>query len=1138
MGETSEIFVMYDQSSTFEQDITGLLDMNFFPRSEFDKLEQFLKTNRANVEIEARLGHFKNDKFVAGIREKDFIKLRNNLLALSVENGGDLEIFASKTIDLRAKSEKDTDEANIIKTVNIEDGSISYTKKTRQGKIDSEFNYRISKATEENLNPDFVTVEFEENGRQKDRISFIDRNENGLFYGVRLDLTVAKLQKGDAIFTSYEVEMERKANLTINEFLARLAHLYFFYQGLADFFLTSYPKMMSAEEAKSVIFYQFNVMSTDERSSVVQQINNIISGSKSTGGVSFKRNEAINIKMKDLLTNTEFKAITAKLDGVRKFMYICDKGVFLINPPFEIIKISNFATESQHLLDGELILYTEIPRYYVFDCLIASGRNVMAHDLFSRLKHIPDILKNSKSLLKGVVKLFAKRFWHEQSFYENVRNTLKDVEKFEDKGLKTDGLIIQPVRLPYKNTNTLKWKPVEQLTIDFRVVELEKHRYQLFTFSQGDKEENKIEETEMGFELKLKKGVTSYAVSEKGKVRLADLLTTEGKMKEEEEIVYEPLEKSKKSQKPRVVDKLFKGSIRYPYDQTVKFKKGLYQGKPVNNSIVEFGWDYEKSNFVPIRYREDKSVPNRTDVAIAVWEDINEPIKRSTIEGKDLAVMNVFHDIVKNHLNIKFISKGSKIAAVSDGVTESDIRTWKNESFYVYDVEQNKNSADNTNTLLKKVGGVKGKVIVDKISNYESIEKKVDKVHAITAFFSLGGVAKDDDTFNGFIKSMQLLLKHQGVVIGFMLDDVRVKELLGDEDTYESESFILEKVDEWTDHVTGNKIKITTKNPEHKVKTEYLLNYNILAKKLADVRIDNYTILGPKPLVTGMKINIITPYANVFLDRKIQELPKSAQDFSRLFRIFVFTKKSREKELITEPLTGPFMKQFLTSIGPHLLRRTTIPGNSNLIHAALSALDSKYEALSTEEKINYVNTFRKKFTKKLTLQAYNELGGGILAKNLAKSYLYQFYNIHKKIKAGIETEIETELRNEALEKANKIGYKKFKSMLENPDDWLGDNCEIIEFLSNAMDVNIFLFDGSNRMPYLPACEGTKIQTKKSICKRLYKKDRASIFIVNIDNVHFETIGKRHKEEKKFTTVFSFTNPMVTKIMGMLCNEKS
>jgi hypothetical protein len=145
--------------------------------------------------------------------------------------------------------------------------------------------------------------------------------------------------------------------------------------------------------------------------------------------------------------------LTYKLDGKR---HLYQNG-FLITSKLEKFKFDlglNFPVT----LDGELYQ----GKFYVFDILFYKGKDVRKLTMTERLKILKEIKRTNKSLI-------LKEYWSPYS--SSIKKNFYEIKKLYKKDLvlngKVDGIIFTP-DLEYYAT-VLKWKPVELLSIDFKI---------------------------------------------------------------------------------------------------------------------------------------------------------------------------------------------------------------------------------------------------------------------------------------------------------------------------------------------------------------------------------------------------------------------------------------------------------------------------------------------------------------------------------------------------------------------------------------------------------------------------------------------------------------------------------------------
>jgi len=115
-----------------------------------------------------------------------------------------------------------------------------------------------------------------------------------------------------------------------------------------------------------------------------------------------------------------------------------------------------------------------------------------------------------------------------------------------------------------------------------------------------------------------------------------------------------------------------------------------------------------------------------------------------------------------------------------------------------------------------------------------------------------------------------------------------------------------------------------------------------------------------------------------------------------------------------------------------------------------------------------------------------------------------------------------ELEN-LVENARKRFWLSVRENIKSVTAWAAH--EIIEYVMRTLKWNIFIIQDTTRLP-----------VKFTSCD-LYKPDRKSIVILNLDNIHFEPIcefeeDKDHKIIQH--TTFSFDHPLIQSLYGYLC----
>ncbi len=255
-------------------------------------------------------------------------------------------------------------------------------------------------------------------------------------------------------------------------------------------------------------------------------------------------NNAVNMKSKYFSELGKY-IITPKWDGVRMFMYIWGSKAYLINrtAAFEApFKIPNELDGT--VFDGEF--FEAEKKYICFDLIFLKSSDLREKTRVVRTFLLEQTLEKYKLPLE-MAEIGAGRDMH-ACFVHYVTKYPQHV---------LDGVVFAPMTSTYYNKHTLKYKPIDLLTIDFLIeVESKGLRYPRYLLFVGGKDGRVVPFAPMPVIQK---------VSEEGR-------------------------------------RLIGGG-----------------GK-----IIECKW--EGDTFVPHRVRGDKTAPNYKDIAMDIWEDINNPI--------------------------------------------------------------------------------------------------------------------------------------------------------------------------------------------------------------------------------------------------------------------------------------------------------------------------------------------------------------------------------------------------------------------------------------------------------------------------------------------------------------------------------
>ncbi|KKK98988.1 hypothetical protein LCGC14_2637250, partial [marine sediment metagenome] len=215
-------------------------------------------------------------------------------------------------------------------------------------------------------------------------------------------------------------------------------------------------------------------------------------------------NKPINLKM-DALEMPELLAITDKADGERRLLYMRPDGAYLLYPPTDIMRYLRTPTTGQKIptkeeqyyiqpkhanalkdsvFDGELVLREDGTRdYLVFDLLIDRGVDFRQVNFVDRIKRLKELFAENP-----INNITVKEFYlpDDGNFYARANKAL---EAIPHKPYGNDGLIFNNITDSYASADVYKWKPPEQLTIDFQINQIGPKTFGIYV-KEGPKLQN------------------------------------------------------------------------------------------------------------------------------------------------------------------------------------------------------------------------------------------------------------------------------------------------------------------------------------------------------------------------------------------------------------------------------------------------------------------------------------------------------------------------------------------------------------------------------------------------------------------------------------------------------------------------
>ncbi len=437
---------------------------------------------------------------------------------------------------------------------------------------------------------------------------------------------------------------------------------------------------------------------------------------------------------------------TIKLNGKKMFLLIINYACWLVAPPYTITKLGRvIGGYDGTLIEGEITSFKyDMLTFHIFDVLFHKNRDVRNIPFVERYTLLRENMDENMNVYPIDIALTVKHFYMDGTIYQRVREAAEQYQILQrNYPGRTDGLIIQP-QGKYLNKKTFKWKPSEELTIDFQF----KHarqvegRFAYFLFSKEDNKKATI--------LFNPKNIWSH--------------------------IYNDYVK-------------FDGLV-YLFDNVTLHGETIYE-----DAIIECRWNANKKTFEPVRLRDDRTQPNDyKKTAIQVWKDIHNPIALSTITGEDLVVMRKLHNQIKDNMLSFYLQPNNSIADFGSG-RGGDLRKWKDLNLdNVYAVEPYEGNwteftrrLDEMNEQYKSMPNVK--LIKYGAENTVDLQRDIGntKINAMVSFFSMTFLGKSVEIYRKFLDTINLI-PFGGYFLGIVMDGKRVKDLLAKERSIQSKT--------------------------------------------------------------------------------------------------------------------------------------------------------------------------------------------------------------------------------------------------------------------------------------------------------------------------------------------------------------
>jgi SAM-dependent methyltransferase len=545
-----------------------------------------------NLELEARYGFFTKKGFKPGVNRQTFNRIK--------------AYFDKQTKSLNEVS-TDYIMGDVRKSVYLD--KVTWMTKTKLWKEDiKEYPIRYSMAREKNISPIDESI-FKPNFiRAKNRYSYFIFDDS-----VRVDITL--VSSADDINHEVEVELLNPSKIDKFELAVKI---------ILRLVLDTYE------------FYTEN-----ERLEVIRKINSNLGSIERRFIDSYSLVQARNLKLRDmvgggLIGNSETGyTVTHKTDGQRKMVAFLNSGIWLLASN-SINRVSrNYVKFLEGtILDGEMVPIEsrtkDAPKnriwYLIFDVLSENGdKSIQNKPHAERMNFAQQrVIETLKEIKLDIMLVNTKSFRGFQTpveFFELMREMYREQPLLP---YKQDGFMFTPANTEYnphsdryklneriltKIPDVCKWKPKDELTIDFQIRWINK-KIGLYVNFKGN-----------------------------------------------------PVP--------------FEGTFFHPLSP-IDYLNPLTLDLP-NNTVVEYGYDYEKNILVPRRIRHDKTKPNKEDVAQDVWSDIHDPLEEETMKGNNFTLLRKYHNRIKKELlhdSIREKTKNKTLLDIGSGYG-GDLGKWK-----------------------------------------------------------------------------------------------------------------------------------------------------------------------------------------------------------------------------------------------------------------------------------------------------------------------------------------------------------------------------------------------------------------------------------------------------------------------------
>jgi hypothetical protein len=794
--------------------------------------------------------------------------------------------------------------------------------------------------------------------------------------------------------------------------------------------------------------------------------------------------------------------VTDKTDGVRRWLFITGFGLVMMNAErhhavIKRITPVHYTKGVGTLLEGEYI--PERNEFLIFDILSVDGNDIRQKNFKERKQIINSLHK--KLLINSVHKrdlvISVKEFKKGQDI-DGALNRLKTLP------YDNDGLIFTPRHEGYNphRLDILKWKPPDQLTIDFE-----------------------LKRVEGGFNLHV----------QDTNDRTAHFKDAFYKAELHETINGIPLRD---------------GSI-------VEFKYQNGRWRP-----LRIRHDKTRGNFVTVAIDVWKHIENPISEDELRG---SSPLPLKKVDHTDrietdnrVKGMRGFHNAVKRRL-IESMDRDSVVMDIGTG-KGGDIHKYKARNITVYAVEPNRDNIAEMKERLQKVdyenmfhimnvGGEDTDILLD-----DDMGIKCKGLNTIASFFSLSFFFRDEHMLNGLINTISRTrdkCRPPFKFIGTTIDGQAMYDFLKGYPGVKSAKFRIEKHYKDDDQIgLGKKIVFHISHSKTATEqVEYLVDFQLLTQKLESIgfRLESTQLFEPPSYLCEEERQLSSKYREFSFVSEGSKPQRSYGAFEMLEsdRMRYYTRHGLKTDFNWVRIGTLIQAQHESSIG----------SGSCLIHSILRSSQPLYKKLPREERIRLAGELRVFLSRNIKLDDYTGIQGGQLAVRQTQSVFIEdamrpFIRDRKHNPSRMVFTTEDELRNifrtphslvdlpgvlheslffleddiidELLSRSLTRAYQNYQDELQDCDTYIGDI--VFEYVSRVFDLDIYVVD---------AIYGD-IVSHAGHCRDLYT-GRKSIIILIINGNHYESMGL--DSESGVQTLFEPDHPAIKYLYEKVCGEE-